>query len=103
MYNPYFVALGSVIRNLEEPDYLLIGSSSIYAAKKITKFYNTLYKNPKIRLLKFKEAELTKLLVNTYLTTKISYSNFVKNVCKNFDDISDLRVLESVGLDGNRD
>ena len=99
LYNPYFVALGSVIRNLEEPDYLLIGSSSIFAAKKITKFYNTLYKNPKIRLLKFKEAELTKLLVNTYLTTKISYSNFVKNVCKNFDDISDLRVLESVGLD----
>ena len=87
LYNPYFVALGSVIRNLEEPDYLLIGSSSIYAAKKITKFYNSLYKNPKIRLLNFKEAELTKLLVNTYLTTKISYSNFVKNVCKNFDDI----------------
>ena len=99
LYNPYFVALGSVIRNLEEPDYLLIGSSSIYAAKKITKFYNYLYKNPKIRLLKFKEAELTKLLVNTYLTTKISYSNFVKEICKNFDDISDLRVLESVGLD----
>ncbi len=99
LYNPYFVALGSVIRNLEEPDYLLIGSSSIYAAKKITKFYSYLYKNPKIRLLKFKEAELTKLLVNTYLTTKISYSNFVKNVCKNFDDVSDLRVLETVGLD----
>ena len=99
LYNPYFVALGSVIRNLEEPDYLLIGSSSIYAAKKITKFYNSLYKNPKIRLLKFKEAELTKLLVNTYLTTKISYSNFVKNVCKNFEDVSDLRVLETVGLD----
>ena len=99
LYNPYFVALGSVIRNLEEPDYLLIGSSSIYASKKITKFYNYLYKNPKIRLLKFKEAELTKLLVNTYLTTKISYSNFVKEICKNFDDISDLRVLESVGLD----
>ena len=99
IYNPYFVALGSVIRNLQEPDYLLIGSSSIYAAKKISKFYNSLYKNPKIRLLKFKEAELTKLLVNTYLTTKISYSNFVKNICNSFDDISDLRVLESVGLD----
>ena len=42
---------------------------------------------------------MTKLLVNTYLTTKISYSNFVKNLCKDFDDISDLRVLESVGLD----
>ena len=99
LYNPYFVALGSVIRNLEEPDYLLIGSSSIFASKKITKFYNSLYKNPKIRLLKFKEAELTKLLVNTYLTTKISYSNFVKEICKDFDDVSDLRVLESVGLD----
>tara|TARA_B100000989_G_scaffold122743_1_gene90737 strand:+ start:3221 stop:4564 length:1344 start_codon:yes stop_codon:yes gene_type:complete len=99
LYNPYFVALGSVVRNLQEPDYILIGSSSIYAAKKISKFYNTLYKNPQIRLLKFKEAELTKLLVNTYLTTKISYSNFVKEICKDFDDVSDLRVLESVGLD----
>ena len=57
-----------------------------------------MYKNPKIRLLKFKEAELTKLLVNTYLTTKISYSNFVKEICKGFDDVSDLR-LEFVGLD----
>ena len=99
LYNPYFVALGSVIRNLQEPDYLLIGSSSIFASKKISKFYNSLYKNPTIKLLKFKEAELTKLLVNTYLTTKISYSNFVKNICKDFEDISDLRILESVGLD----
>ena len=99
LYNPYFVALGSVIRDLQEPDYLLIGSSSIYASKKISKFYNSLYKNPVIRLLRFKEAELTKLLVNTYLTTKISYSNFVKNICKDFDDVSDLRILESVGLD----
>ena len=70
LYNPYFVALGSVIRNLQEPDYLLIGSSSIFASKKISKFYNSLYKNPKLGFLKFKEAELTKLLVNTYLTTK---------------------------------
>ena len=99
LYNPYFVALGSIIRNLEEPDFLLIGSSSIYASKKISKFYKLLYKNPKIRLLKFKEAELTKILVNTYLTTKISFSNFVKNLCKDFDDISDLKVLESLGLD----
>ena len=33
------------------------------------------------------------------MTTKISYSNFVKNICKDFEDISDLRILESVGLD----
>ena len=99
LYNPYFVALGSVVRNLEEPDYLLIGSSSDYASKQITKFYNVLYKNPQIKILKIKEAELTKLLVNTYLTTKISYSNFVKNLCKDFSEISDLRILEAVGLD----
>ena len=33
------------------------------------------------------------------MTTKISYSNFVKNICKDFEDISDLRILESVGSD----
>jgi UDPglucose 6-dehydrogenase len=99
LYNPYFVALGSVIRNLEEPDFLLIGTSSIYASKKITRFYNKLYNNPKIKLLKFKEAELSKLLINTFLTTKVSYSNFVKNICKNFENVSDLKILESIGLD----
>ena len=34
LYNPYFVALGSVIRNLEEPDYLLIKDLQYICCKK---------------------------------------------------------------------
>ena len=75
------------------------GAKKVVFIEQNQELYNTLYKNPKIKLLKFKEAELTKLLVNTYLTTKISYSNFVKNLCKDFQDVSDLRVLETIGLD----
>ena len=43
VYNPYFVALGNVINNLERPDMVLAGTSSIYASKTINKFYKNIY------------------------------------------------------------
>ena len=45
IYNPYFVALGEVINNLEKPNFILIGTNDEYANKKITSIYKKFIKN----------------------------------------------------------
>ena len=70
IYNPYFVALGDVIKGLENPDMVLIGCENFYARQKILDLYKTIYDFEKYTLLNFGEAELTKLLVNSFLTLK---------------------------------
>jgi UDPglucose 6-dehydrogenase len=81
LYNPYLVALGNVFTNLEKPDVILIGHSSYYSFNKIKNFYKKIYIASKLRFMSLEEAELAKLLVNCYITQKISFTNFVKDIC----------------------
>jgi UDPglucose 6-dehydrogenase len=80
-YNPYFVALGSVLKNLIKPDYVLIGASSLKAQKIIKQMYLRIYpKTTKVLLLKLEEAEIVKIFTNSFLTLKISFGNMIKNL-----------------------
>ncbi len=99
IYNPYFVALGDVIKNLEKPDFILLGFSSIYSLKKMQYIYNKLYKNPNFKPMNLGEGELVKLLVNCYVASKISFTNFVKNITENSNSLSLTTVLDAVGTD----
>lgn len=99
VYNPYFVALGNVINNLERPDMVLAGTSSIYASKTINKFYKNIYNTPNLKLMSLQEAEIVKLALNAYLTLKISYSNSLLNSLKQSDNIDPIRVLDAIGSD----
>ncbi len=99
IYNPYFVALGDVIKNLESPDFILIGSSSINSAKKIQSIYKKIYKNPNFKSMSLREGELVKLLVNCYVASKISFTNFVKSLTENMKSVSLTTVLNAIGTD----
>ncbi len=99
IYNPYFVALGDVIKNLESPDFILIGSSSKNSAKKIQSIYKMIYKNPNFKPMSLQEGELVKLLVNCYVASKISFTNFVKSLTENMESVSLPTVLKAIGTD----
>jgi len=99
IYNPYFVALGDVIKGLENPDLVLIGCENNYAKKKILELYNTIYDFDKYTILKFEEAEITKLLVNSYLTLKISFSNMVKDLSEKLYNVNSKKILNAIGSD----
>lgn len=99
LYNPYFVALGDVVKGLENPDLLLVGSNNHFASSLIEKIYNRIYKKDIITNLTFNEAELTKLLVNCYLTLKISFSNMVKIITKDESEVNLKNILNSIGKD----
>ncbi len=81
-YNPEFIALGSVVRNMLEPDFLLIGESDPRAGELVASAYATICaKHPAVHRMNFVNAELTKISVNTFVTTKISYANMLGDLC----------------------
>lgn len=104
VYNPHFIALGSVISNMENPDLLLIGSDEKKAKDLINKIYFKVYKNKKnysfFRNLKLYEAEVAKIALNCYLTMKISFSNFISNISQTSKISSDAeKILEAISND----
>ena len=101
-YNPEFIAQGSIVNDLRNADMVLIGGEGPHKSY-IEQIYQRIqkeYKKPSIHLMSAKAAEITKIAVNCFLTTKISYANMLGQVLYNSgleDEIDD--VLEAIGSD----
>ncbi len=82
-YSPEFIALGSVIRDMLNPDFVLIGESDSRAGEMLADIYRNLCdSNPPISRMNLVTAELAKISVNTFVTTKISYANMLGEICE---------------------
>ena len=98
-YNPHFIAQGTTIKNLEYPDFVLIGSDH-KNGKKLIHYYNKIYKKKiKLSYLNTIEAEIAKISVNSYITTKITFSNFISEICQNTKNVDGNKVLNTIGKD----
>lgn len=81
-YNPEFIALGSVVHDLLFPDMILIGESDPRAGQLLETIYRrSTESNPDFRRMNWVNAEICKIAVNTYVTTKISYANMIAGLC----------------------
>jgi UDPglucose 6-dehydrogenase len=99
-YSPEFIALGSVIRDFYFPDFLLIGESDERSGKMLSEIYRRACKNtPFVARMNFVNAEITKLAVNTYITTKISYANMIARLCEKLPEADANVVTGALGLD----
>ncbi len=99
-YNPEFVALGSVLSDFENPPFVLIGESDKRSGDILEYLYKKVCKNnPQIMRMNFINAEITKLALNTYITTKITYANMLARICERLA-MADVDVVTSaLGLD----
>lgn len=99
-YSPEFIALGTVIRDFYNPDFLLIGESDKRAGDALAEMYKAICKNaaPMARM-NFINAEITKLAVNTYITTKISYANMLARLCEKLPGADVNVVTDALGMD----
>jgi len=82
-YNPEFIAQGSIIIDLQDADMVLIGTSGRNSEhlRQINQIYADIQvTTPQIYAMSTTAAELVKLAVNCFLTTKISYANMVGEV-----------------------
>jgi UDPglucose 6-dehydrogenase len=99
-YSPEFIALGSVIRDFYFPDFLLIGESDSQSGEMLAEIYRSTCKNtPFVARMNFINAEITKLAVNTYITTKISYANMIARLCEKLPEADANVVTNALGLD----
>jgi nucleotide sugar dehydrogenase len=98
-YNPEFIAQGSIIKDQVNCDNVLIGECDVEAGNLIESVYkNMCESNPTINRMSLTEAELTKISVNCFLTTKISYANMIGDIADRLNCDSD-KILNAVGSD----
>jgi nucleotide sugar dehydrogenase len=98
-YNPEFIAQGTIIKDQINCDNVLIGEADEYAGDLIEDIYKSMVEsNPIYNRMNVTEAELTKLSVNCYLTTKISYANMVGDIANRLGCDAN-KVLEAIGTD----
>jgi UDPglucose 6-dehydrogenase len=99
-YSPEFIALGNVIRDMLEPDMVLIGESDPRAGDVVERLYSGVCENdPPFRRMSLVNAELTKIAVNTYVTMKISYANALADICERLPGADVETVTDALGLD----
>jgi nucleotide sugar dehydrogenase len=80
LYNPEFIAQGSILRDLQNADIVLIGGEDPKVIESYGKIYQGIQQNPKIHGMSLTAAEVVKIATNCFLTTKISYANMVGEV-----------------------
>lgn len=99
-YNPEFIALGTVIRDLCNPDLVLIGESDPRSGEILEGIHRRICENtPVIAHMNFVNAELAKLCLNTYVTMRISYANMLAGVCERLPGADVDVVTAALGAD----
>ena len=99
-YSPEFIALGSVIHDFLNPDFLLIGEFDRKSGDVLTEYYSRIMENnPPVKRMSIENAELTKISLNSYVTMKITFANMVSALCERIPGGDVDVVTDALGLD----
>lgn len=100
VYNPEFIAIGSVIGDFLNPDMVLIGGSDDRSLSIMTELYDsTCLSDPYFACMSPLNAEITKLSLNCYVTMKISFANELASLCERLDGANVDAVTDAIGSD----
>lgn len=98
-YNPEFIAQGEILKGFVNPDLLLIGEANASCGDRLVSIYKTFVKtDPHICRMTRTEAEITKISINCFITTKISFANTIGDLCLS-QAANPVRVLKAIGSD----
>lgn len=100
--NPEFLAEGTAIRDLENPDRVLIGSreteSGIKARNELVEIYANWIPRERLITSNLMSSELSKLVANSFLAQRISSINSISALCEKVDaDVTE--VAHAIGKD----
>ena len=96
-YNPEFIAQGTILKDQAYPDMVLIGEGNKEAGDLIQEVYeNITLNNPIFNRMSLTEAEICKISLNCFLTTKISFANMIGDIAK-FSGCDPERILSAIG------
>lgn len=99
-YHPELIALGSVIHDLQNPEILFFAASDQKTKNLVKKTRLSICKNsPPIKHLSFIDAEISKLALNSYITTKISFANLIARYAENTKGANAKKITQTIGQD----
>jgi UDPglucose 6-dehydrogenase len=99
-YSPEFIALGSVIRDFLNPDFNLIGEFDARSGALLEDLYARIMLNKvPARRMSLENAELAKISLNAYVTTKITFANMLADICQRLPGGDVDVVTNAIGLD----
>lgn len=99
-YNPFFIAMGTTMKDFLNPEFVLFGVDNEEAATKAEKLYKTFHDKPFFKTT-IKTAELTKVAYNTFIGMKIVFANTMMEIChKTGADVDAL--IEALSLANDR-
>lgn len=99
-YVPDFVRLGDVIHDFWNPEFFLIGASGIKDITLTQSIWCRFHKNdpPKI-ILSLEEAEIAKVALNGFIVNKITFANFLGQLCDGLDNVNVHNITKAIGID----
>ena len=109
VYNPFFIAMGTVMHDFLYPEFVLLGGEDSLALNIVANFYSEYYDalrplrsgSPRILSMSLESAELTKVAYNTYISSKIAFANTLMEIChKTGADVD--RVTHALGCATDR-
>ena len=96
--NPEFLAEGTAINDLQNPDRVLIGGEDEYSINLVSDIYKNWVHQDRIITTNLWSSELSKLVANAFLAQRISSINSISALCENTGaDISE--VAKAIGTD----
>lgn len=99
-YNPEFIALGSVLHDFLNPDFILIGEMNKKDGDILENIYKkTCENNPRFARMSPLNAEITKIALNCYITTKITFANSLAPLCEKVKGADAAVITQALGLD----
>jgi len=99
-YSPEFIALGSVVQDMLNPDFVLIGELDRRSGDVLAGIYRAVCDNrPPVERMSLVNAELTKIALNTYVTMKISFTNMLAGICDRIPGADASVIAAALGQD----
>ena len=99
-YSPEFIALGSIINDFLNPDFTLIGELDERSGAQLEELYSRVMTNGSgSARMSIENAELTKISVNTFVTTKIAFANMLAEICEKLPGGDIDVVTNALGMD----
>ena len=96
--NPEFLAEGTAIQDLLNPDRVLIGGESEEAIESLASVYGSWVSNDRILRTNVWSSELSKLTANAFLAQRISSINAISELCEH-TEANVNEVAKAIGMD----
>ena len=100
-YNPFFIAMGTVVYDFYNPEFILLGRVSEDAEVKVKEFYKTITDST-IYSTSLENAELIKVSYNTFITTKLVLANNIMEMCHHLPNTNVDEVTNALKLGTRR-